>query len=225
MTKTAAFATPLKRMLFAMGWEREYLYGDSKEVPHPFFGVSGREAMQTLGTLWGRGCVSNDVWVRLCAQEITSKIEEGADNIIITDVRFNDEAMLVKSLGGVVFRVLRDTQDVGLSGHPSEAGVSDVFIDSDIFNYTSIDDLKGTASYIVDNDYAPEAGNVGVDLVRSWLQNPNIPLSVYTAAEYGPDHAGFNLTHFKVIKPPQTLARGIYKSVDPSRDTIANIQA
>ena len=62
------FAAPLKAMFAALGiapaprddprvW---------RETPHPLLcGRTPRQALQTLGTEWGRDCIGDDVWVRL----------------------------------------------------------------------------------------------------------------------------------------------------------------
>lgn len=62
-------------------------------------------------------------------------------NIAISDVRFNNEATRVRSLGGKVVEVVRpgtDKQDP----HSSEAGIDPDLIDYTIFNNGTLDDLQ-----------------------------------------------------------------------------------
>jgi hypothetical protein len=94
--------------------------GDLKEVPTPvLLGKTPRHAMQTLGTEWGRHCIGEDFWVNLMRHALdTSK--RGA-LIVIEDVRFDNEAALIRSFGG---RIIRMEGRGGIAGsHVSEAGV------------------------------------------------------------------------------------------------------
>src|SRR6516164_9279263 len=58
------FAGPLKSMLHALGLTPAELDGDLKEQPCALLGgVTPRHAQQTLGTEWGRACITPEVWV------------------------------------------------------------------------------------------------------------------------------------------------------------------
>lgn len=114
-----AFATPLKTALVVMfGWSERHMEGDLKEVIDPLTGVTPRHAMQTLGTEWGRNLIHPDIWLRLMEHNI--KANPNTD-IVITDVRFENEATLIRNLGGVIVHVSRESEHVDL--HQSEAGI------------------------------------------------------------------------------------------------------
>lgn len=124
------FAGPLKAMLRAMLTEagvppseiRRMIEGDLKETPQPILGGrTPRHAMQTLGTEWGRSCMAADLWVTLAAARIAGLLAAGR-NVVVDDVRFANEAALIRSMGGRV--VLIDRPGVTPVGtHASEAGV------------------------------------------------------------------------------------------------------
>ena len=86
--ETYAFALPIKNACCEIfGWTDDHVNGHLKEEVDPYFGVSPRKAMQTLGTEWGRNSINSDLWL-LAAEK---KNEETSD-LIVTDVRFNNEA-------------------------------------------------------------------------------------------------------------------------------------
>lgn len=122
------FAAPLKdamrRILRAACLDNHtierMIEGDMKETPHPaLMGKTPRHAMQTLGTEWGRNCLHGDFWVNLTQYAIQSM--PAGTRIVIEDVRFDNEAAMVRSLGG---KIIRMEGRGGIGGsHPSEQGV------------------------------------------------------------------------------------------------------
>lgn len=116
-----AFADPLRDMLRALNIPEEYIQ-DRKEDLIPGLGVSFRHLAQTLGTEWGRNQVANDFWLRL----LVSAIDEHADDstyIVITDVRFAEEAKWVRN-NGSLWHVRRPGQDAAATRpHTSESGI------------------------------------------------------------------------------------------------------
>lgn len=94
--------------------------GDLKETPaRVLLGKTPREAMQTLGTEWGRNCIGGDFWVNLMRHALdTSK---RGSLIVIEDVRFDNEAALIRAYGG---KIIRMEGRGGITGtHASESGV------------------------------------------------------------------------------------------------------
>lgn len=144
-----AWAQPLKDALEAIGFP-EPPNRDDKEKPVPGFGFSWREAAQKLGTEWGRSLDPN-IWVKLGVDRIKHIKAIDDRDIVITDVRFENEATAVRSLGGRVIHMRGRKVDLGANqGHASEAGVAfqpnlgDVLIDNskDItYLYKQLEDL------------------------------------------------------------------------------------
>lgn len=112
------FAQPLKDMVRCLGLTDAQIDGDQKEVPLAVLcGQTPRYAMQTIGTEWGRHYMGSDIWLR--AWEATKP--EGP--VVVDDVRFDNEAELVRSKGGLVVQLWRNMV-TDTPAHASEDGIS-----------------------------------------------------------------------------------------------------
>lgn len=108
------FAGPLKSMLRALGCSEAEVDGDLKEQPSELLcGKTPREAMQTLGTEWGRDKISPYIWVSAWRAAVQSK-----PFVVVDDMRFPNEAVAVRSLGGKIWRV--DRPGLVMGAHASE---------------------------------------------------------------------------------------------------------
>ena len=133
------FADPLKRFCGEVfGFSNEELYGPSEareRYSQVFTRPDGqpltpRFALQTLGTEWGRNC-DPDVWAKAGIARASwlegNRIECPAMGpVVITDLRFVNEARLVREAGGEVWRIRRPGawQTLKLEQmHPSEREV------------------------------------------------------------------------------------------------------
>ena len=115
-----------------------YVYSD-KEAIIPELGVSARHMMQTLGTEWGRACIHPDFWVMIARAE-TRRILADGRSVVIDDVRFPNEAAMIRDLGGELWRIERP--GIAYNGdHESEGGLDDITPDRVIVNDGSIDQL------------------------------------------------------------------------------------
>lgn len=139
-----SFAGPLKEMLKVIGVDCDNR--DTKERKHPVFGVSPRRMAQTLGTEWMRECVSDNGWLLLADQFIKNTLPE-VPGIVISDVRFENEARFLRGKNGMIIHVVRDTAPV--EGHASEAGVK--FSDEDrcLMNDKTVPDLQRRLANII----------------------------------------------------------------------------
>lgn len=112
------FAAPLKRMIEALGVAPRHMYGtpyDKAESLAIFGGRSAREAMQTLGTEWGRAQFGPDFWVRSWLATLP------AGGAVADDCRFASEVDAIRSRGGVVIQIVRSLDDVSrVPRHASE---------------------------------------------------------------------------------------------------------
>lgn len=120
------FAAPMKDMLRVMlrhaGATEEIIErmieGDLKEVPSPLLGgKTPRWAMQTIGTEWGRDCISPTLWGDLWQSKAHTVLEDGG-SLVVDDVRFPNEQERVKRLGG--FIVMVNGRNGTASEHPSD---------------------------------------------------------------------------------------------------------
>jgi hypothetical protein len=109
-----SFAKPLKDACAVMfGWSRELLEGDTemsrkwREEPDSYwsekFGreFTPREALQKMGTEAGRDVFHKDIWVISLLNRAKGK------DVVVTDVRFQNEIEYIQDNGGIVIRVKR----------------------------------------------------------------------------------------------------------------------
>ena len=101
----------------------EQLYGDvkKKEVDQ-FWGLTPRDILQRAGTEAMRNEFGEDIWLRT----ILRRIQDTHDSIIITDVRFPNEAEALKREGGFLVRIDRDIPfDPEVDLHASEIALDE----------------------------------------------------------------------------------------------------
>jgi len=148
--KRYAFADPLKRAaseMFGIPFE-DFCNDDTKEVVNEFWGFSPRQMAQLLGTEGGRELFRQDIWVKRAELELSlNQLHAG---MVITDVRFPNEAQWIQDMGGTVIHIERPGADgiVGEASHASEAGFSDELKNHLVLNngtleelYTSVDQI------------------------------------------------------------------------------------
>jgi len=162
-----AFADPIKEMACTgLGISREVLWGPAevKEQVVERYGVTTRHILQTLGTEWGRNCVDQDIWVKRAIDHTIPQWESaGVLDFVVTDVRFLNEAELLREAGFVIVRVERPgygpspttwwerclhAATFGLLGrveHQSESELARIEEDVKILNDGTVDDLKRKA--------------------------------------------------------------------------------
>jgi len=119
-----SFATPIKRMLQALVG-KEYVFG-SKKNEETHLGVTGRVLLQTLGTEWGREMIDQDIWVKAMRHILTDAMFQEYRPIVIDDLRFENEAKMIRELNGEIWHVERRSYTPANDNHVSEAGVTDV---------------------------------------------------------------------------------------------------
>lgn len=119
-----SFATPIKQMLRTLVGH-EYVFGSKKnEMTH--LGVTGRVLLQTLGTEWGREIIDQDIWVKAMKHALTDCMFDEYHPVVIDDLRFENEAKMVRELGGEVWEIDRKNFTPANDNHISEAGVENV---------------------------------------------------------------------------------------------------
>jgi hypothetical protein len=158
-----SFAQPLKKMFFELIRETlprnpsshpnrpsDYIRNrELKEEPMAFLGgFTPRQIMQTLGTEWGREALHKDFWVGIAAARVERTLGHSyrrskriTINIIFDDVRFENEAQMIRAFGGEVVHVIRpDAPNVPHSDHASEK--LDFEPDRVIYNEGTLQDLR-----------------------------------------------------------------------------------
>ena len=160
--KTYSLASPIKVVCNDLfGWDDRHSNGELKEVVDEFWGISPRYAYQTLGTEWGRNLICDDIWLRR-ANLIYKK--EGA--LIVTDIRFQNEADFIRSNGGQIIHIIRDGAEKVLQ-HSSESGIDQKPEDVILYNNSSLEILEanvdGLCSFFK-MDSHPSALDINGDL-------------------------------------------------------------
>lgn len=142
---TRKLAGPLKAMIAALLEQQgvspettpDYIEGHLKEIPTVYLGGrSPRYAMQTLGTEWGRGLISENFWVDAAMKQIG----DGDGNLVVDAVRFPNEALAIRRAGGVVVNVVRPSLDP-VEAHQSEDALADFAFNYVIYNDSTMDRL------------------------------------------------------------------------------------
>lgn len=114
--------------------EAELTDGPLKEAPLAWLGgVSPRRMMQTLGTEWGRNMIADELWLLVAQRQIELAKRNGMAGVVISDVRFDNEAEFVRALGGRIVGLLRDGSGA-VEAHVSEAGVDSRLVDATFQN-------------------------------------------------------------------------------------------
>jgi hypothetical protein len=116
------------------------VYGlDSAKDSHPEI----RRLLQVFGTEVGRNMFGNNFWVDLTLNSLKE------ENVVISDVRFKNEADAIKSAGGQVWRINR--HGVGpVTDHSSEIDLDDYLFDHIIDNDYSVVDLNNIIDMLLE---------------------------------------------------------------------------
>ena len=94
-----------------------------------------RPLVQAWGTEWRRNLCAEDYWLRRMSERIAAAPEDSI--VIITDVRFENEADYIRGRGGVVVALDVDNsfkRDDPVDQHPSETGSDTIKADYRIWN-------------------------------------------------------------------------------------------
>ena len=116
------FAGPLKAMMLALGLDPSQVDGNRKEEPSQLLcGRTPRQAMQWLGTEWGRNLIGEGFWISAWQAATQSAYLRqawvgGLPLIVADDVRFANEAKAIRDRGGIVVRIVRPGAE-SASGH------------------------------------------------------------------------------------------------------------
>jgi len=157
-----SFAKPLKDACSVIfGWPREMLEGDTevsrkwREEPDVYwsekFGksFSPRLALQLMGTEAGRNVFHEDIWVISLLNRSKGK------DVVVTDVRFQNEIKYIQDNGGIVIRVKRGEEpewynlalDANQGFSSAQMGMRDKGIHQSETNWIGSD-----FDYVIEND-------------------------------------------------------------------------
>lgn len=151
-----SFASPLLEMVetFLMHHglsmeEIDYYCKQAKEISIPGVGRSYRHLARTLGTEWGRKLIKETTWLDAFEQKFDRHSSHKA--ICVDDLRFRNEAALLKRKGFILVQVVRKDARNGIQDtHQSDIDLAS-FADWDhtISNDGTFDELYQSVSEII----------------------------------------------------------------------------
>ena len=110
-----SFAKPLKDIVSHLfQWDRKLLEGDTVEsrkwretrddewTKELGFPVTPRCILQLIGTELGRNIICDNFWITLLCKRSENK------NIVVSDVRYENEYNAIKNKGGLIIRITRN---------------------------------------------------------------------------------------------------------------------
>lgn len=128
-----AFAGPLKgfcRDIFDL--DHVQLYGVKRDVKDARYDLTPRQLMQKFGSDFLRDMIDRDFWIKFFVRWAQKQQRP----IVVSDVRFQNELDIIKSLGGHVIKLERkDAGHISDDPHSSECVDSLKNIDVIIENY------------------------------------------------------------------------------------------
>ena len=113
---------PLADYVRIEGW------GKAKKLPEV------RRLLQRMGTEAGRGIHGEDCWVEIARKRILSQ----TSSVVVTDVRFPNEAAMIRDLGGRLVRIRRPGVAC-VNNHASELHYDEIECDDTWVNSTTAD--------------------------------------------------------------------------------------
>ena len=144
-----SFADPIKRACSEIWGVPLSSFHDREKKDAPIAGrdLTPREMAILLGTDLFRARVDPDFWVKRLKYELEFMVTDPSTPFIcVTDVRFPNEALMIKELGGVIIHVdasQRVSPPGGaVSTHSTEAGIPSDMIDAEIDNNSDLETLE-----------------------------------------------------------------------------------
>jgi hypothetical protein len=163
-----SFAEPIKKIGLAFGFESHQLYGTQRQKMevNEHWGVSARHFLQKFGTDICRDVMptiipdmkfgdSGTPWIRLFEIHVAKLVKENPHAcIVISDVRFVNEAEAIQKMGGYVFRIDREEKietDEKTASHASETELMKINADLILDNSGTKDTLYATLDSVIGN--------------------------------------------------------------------------
>ena len=162
--KRIRFAEPIKEIATNMGFPYDSVYGTQKQkATHvPDLGVSFREFAQKFGTDIVREQFpkifptmeldKQSLWIKIAKTKINKIFQEGKSVVVIDDLRFKDEAAVIKDLNGIVIRLRLPGEDKkkteSKKSHASETELDTIQYDASFVNDKSPDTEKSILDFI-----------------------------------------------------------------------------
>ena len=134
------------------GYDRELLEGETKEsriwretIDKDWSkllnkDITPRITLQIIGTEFGRKILGQNIWIEVLKNKISKNKNK---NIIISDIRYENEAQFIRDNKGILIRVSKSNLEFNLSEtHSSEMELYNIKEDHSIENNGTIEQLE-----------------------------------------------------------------------------------
>jgi hypothetical protein len=111
-------------------------WDEAKDGP---YGEEVRVFLQVLGNEASRQILYEDVWADVAERRCATMVAEGR-SVVVSSVRFPNEARAIERAGGKIIRVVRPGFGP-VNDHPSETAMDDYPVYAEILNDGTIEDL------------------------------------------------------------------------------------
>jgi hypothetical protein len=157
-----AFADPMYEMVKIMfDWD-ENRVRQEKEVVDPRWGISPRQALQSIGTEWAqwtlmrqfssfKDVTGRKVWVnrfRIWYNNEQFHHDMKQINVVIPDLRFPHEAEVLDEMGAILWRVIRPDLEK-TDSHESERYCDELEVNYEITNDGTLEELHSEVEDLV----------------------------------------------------------------------------
>ena len=139
--KRVSFADPMRQALYVLSPKLDNIVRLSEYVDDYGWDVAKqnqevRRLLQVFGTEVGRKMFGLDFWIDIALKDLS-----GDTQVVISDVRFPNEADAIAKLGGSVWRINRKNHSA-VNGHASEHAMDNYMFSHVIYNDGTLDDLS-----------------------------------------------------------------------------------
>ena len=139
--KRVSFADPMRQALYVLSPKIDNIVRLSEYVDDYGWDVAKqnqevRRLLQVFGTEVGRKMFGLDFWIDIALKDLS-----GDTQVVISDVRFPNEADAIAKLGGSVWRINRKNHSA-VNGHTSEHAMDNYMFNHVIYNDGTLDDLS-----------------------------------------------------------------------------------
>ena len=145
--RVISISDPIKKACMAVYNLDEYNMTYGKDHTVPRWNMTPREMVYKL-----RDSITNqessDHWIKILAIRLDNFHDHQITHIVIPDVKHQEEADFIRSMGGKLIHISRDSSD---DGDIRDVSTEDIECDQYINNCGSIEELKSIISYCVWN--------------------------------------------------------------------------
>ena len=139
--KRVSFADPMRQALYVLSPKLDNIVRLSEYVDDYGWDVAKqnqevRRLLQVFGTEVGRKMFGLDFWIDIALKDLS-----GDTQVVISDVRFPNEADAIAKLGGSMWRINRKNHSA-VNGHASEHAMDNYMFNHVIYNDGTLDDLS-----------------------------------------------------------------------------------